>query len=219
MKVLFLILYIAVSILHLAASWRDEPDMRKKTKPFLLILLLLYYLFAAPKVSVFLVLALLTSWLGDVLLIPKGNKWFTLGGIAFMFSHLFFVLVYSSRITLSRVNLPLILLLAALYFGISLFIIRKIRDNTPKAMVAPMYFYLICNSTMNIFAMMQLMSRPSLAAAVAYVGAVLFFISDCSLFLVRYYKKPEIIFKKHFTVMLTYLLGELLIVVGMLMLK
>ena len=219
MKVLFLILYIAVSILHLAASWRDDAAARRKTKPFLLILLLLYYLFAAPKVSVLLVLALLTSWLGDVLLIPKGNKWFTLGGIAFMFSHLFFVLVYSSRITLSRVNLPLVLLLAALYFGVSLFIIRKIRDNTPKAMVAPMYFYLICNSTMNIFAMMQLMSRPSLAAAVAYVGAVLFFVSDCSLFLVRYSKKPEIIFKKHFTVMLTYLLGELLIVVGVLMLK
>ena len=219
MKILFLILYLAVSALHLVASWRDEPDMRKKTKPFLLILLLLYYLFAADKISVWLVLALLASWLGDVLLIPKGNKWFTMGGIAFMFSHLFFVLVYCGQITLSKVNPVLILPLAAAYYGFSLFIIRRIRHNTPKAMVAPMYFYLICNSTMNIFALMQLLSRPSLAAAVAYVGALLFYASDCCLFLVRYGDKPEIIFKKHFTVMLTYLLGELLIVVGMLMLK
>lgn len=218
MKTLFLILYIAVSALHLAASWRDDAEVRKKTKPFLLILLLLYYLFAADKVSLFLVLALLTSWLGDVLLIPKGNKWFTMGGISFMFSHLFFVLVYCGRITLSKVNPLLILVLAVLYYGFSLFIIRRIRDNTPKAMVAPMYFYLFCNSTMNIFAMMQLLSRPSLAAALAYVGALLFYVSDCCLFLVRYYKNPDIIYKKHFTVMLTYLLGELLIVVGILML-
>lgn len=218
MKYVFLILYLAVSALHLIASWRDDSDLRKKTKPFLLILLLLYYLFAADKALLWLVLALLASWLGDVLLIPKGHKWFTMGGIAFMFSHLFFVLLYCRQISLSKVSPVLILLLAAAYYGFSLFIIRRIRGNTPKAMIAPMYFYLICNSTMNIFAMMQLLSRPSLAAAVAYLGALLFFASDCCLFLVRYGDKPEIIFKKHFTVMLTYLLGELLIVVGMLML-
>ena len=218
MNYLFLILYIAVSVLHLAASWRDDAAQRKKTKPFLLILLLLFYLFSPGKPSLFLVLALLASWLGDVLLIPKGHKWFTMGGIAFMFSHLFFVLLYSSQISLSKLKLLPILLLAAAYYGFSLFIIRKIRDTTPKAMVLPMYFYLFCNSTMNIFAMMQLLSRPSLAAAVAYVGALLFYVSDCCLFLVRYGKKPEIIFKKHFTVMLTYLLGELLIVIGILML-
>ena len=219
MKILFLILYIAVSALHLYASWRDEPDLRRKTKPFLLILLLLYYLFASKNLSLLLILALLTSWLGDVLLIPKGNKWFTLGGIAFMFSHLFFVLVYCGQITLSRVNPVVIALVAALYFGFSLLIIRSIRDRTPKAMVAPMYFYLICNSTMNVFAFMQLLSRRSPGAAAAYLGALLFYASDCCLFLVRYGKKPEIIFKKHFTVMLTYLLGEALIVVGMLMLQ
>ena len=218
MKYLFLILYIAVSALHLVASYRDDAEKRKKTKPFLLLLLLLFYLTATDKASVFLILALLTSWLGDVLLIPKGHKWFTMGGISFMFSHLFFVLVYCGQITLAKVNLLVILVLAAVYYGFSLFIIRKIRDTTPKAMVVPMYFYLFCNSTMNIFAMMQLLSRPTPAAAVAYAGAVLFYASDCCLFLVRYYKKPEIIYKKHFTVMLTYLLGELLIVAGILML-
>ena len=122
------------------------------------------------------------------------------------------------EISTERVNFLLIAVLAVLYYGFSLFIIRLIKDTTPKAMVAPMYFYLFCNSTMNIFAMMQLLSRPTLAAAVAYAGALLFFASDCCLFLVRYYKTPEIIYKKHFTVMLTYLLGELLIVVGVLML-
>jgi hypothetical protein len=72
---------------------------------------------------------------------------------------------------------------------------------------------------MNIFALMQLFSLRNSGALTAYIGAVLFFISDCTLFLVRYYKNPDIIYKKHFTVMLTYLLGEYLIVAGILMLN
>jgi uncharacterized membrane protein YhhN len=52
---------------------------------------------------------------------------------------------------------------------------------------------------------------------VAYAGAVLFFASDCTLFLVRYFRNPDVIFKKHFTVMLTYLAGEFLITLGILM--
>ena len=82
-----------------------------------------------------------------------------------------------------------------------------------------MYFYLLCNSTMNIFALMQLFSSRNAGALTAYIGAVLFYISDCTLFLVRYHENKELIFRKHFTVMLTYLLGEFLITYGILMLS
>ena len=63
---------------------------------------------------------------------------------------------------------------------------------------------------------MRLFSQKNIWGAVAFAGAVLFFISDCTLFLVRYHKNKNLIFKRHFTVMLTYLLGELLIVIGVL---
>ena len=85
-------------------------------------------------------------------------------------------------------------------------------------MVPPMCFYLFANATMNIFALKQLFSNPTAGAVVAYIGAILFFISDCTLYLVRYYKDPDIVFKRHFTVMLTYILGEFLITQGVLML-
>ncbi|MBQ3460828.1 MAG: lysoplasmalogenase [Solobacterium sp.] len=219
LKYLFLIMFFIVSALHLDASFKDDAERRKRSKPFLLILLLLYYVCASKQRSILLILALLTSWLGDVLLIPKGHKWFTLGGISFMFSHLFFVLVYSSRISFQHIVWPLVLPAALVYFGISYRIITMVKETTPARMIPPMHFYLICNSTMNIFALMQLFSLRNGGALTAYIGAVLFFISDCTLFLVRYYKDPDIIYKKHFTVMLTYLLGEYLIVAGILMLN
>ena len=219
MNYLILVLYLFVSILHLIASFHDDSKRRAKTKPFLLILLLLFYLVSTDDISIPLALALFASWLGDVLLIPKGHHWFIAGGIAFIFSHLFFIMVYLTRVDLNRIPWMIVIPVGVLYYGIALCIILAVQKTTPKQMVVPMYFYLLCNSTMNVFALMQWLFTKSTGAQIAYIGALLFYISDCTLFLVRYYKHPEIIYKKHFTVMLTYLLGELLIVIGVLMLK
>ena len=51
---------------------------------------------------------------------------------------------------------------------------------------------------------------PCLATVVTFIGAVLFFASDSTLFFVRF--KKDGLLKTHFLVMLTYILGEFLIV-------
>ncbi len=216
LKLLFLGLFIVLSIWHLIDSFNDDARKRKRTKPFLVLCLLLYYLCAAEKIDWLLAASVLCCWLGDVLLIPHGDKWFVAGGLVFLLGHIFFIIVYSKDIDFSTIPLVLSVLMAAVYYGISLLIIRKIKPTTPKAMVAPMYLYLLCNSTMNLFAMIRLYQLRSTGALIAFIGAILFFISDCTLFLVRYYKEKNIIYRKHFTVMLTYLAGVLLIILGML---
>lgn len=217
----FLILYFLFSGIHLADSWKDDAAARKKTKPFLLIFLILFYVTAARAkggTEHYLLLALITSWLGDVLLIPKGHHWFALGGIAFGASHVFFILVYTQNIVFEGMHWWLVIPIALIYFAVAFAIIVAVQPTTPKIMVGPMYIYLLANATMNSFALMQLITHRTAGTVVAFIGALLFFISDCTLFLVRYYKKNEdLVFHKHFTVMLTYLAGELLIVIGMLM--
>lgn len=217
-KYVILGLLAAVSFVHLYHSWIDDSKKRKYTKPFLLPLIIAYYIVSASDVSVILIIALAASWLGDVLLIPKGNGWFTAGGISFMITHFLFIAVYATLVDFSNVMWPLIVIAAVVYYGISAIIIKALTPSTPKVMLIPMYVYLLSNSTMNVFALMQLVSLRSAGAIVAYAGAVLFFISDCTLFLVRYHKNNNLIFKKHFTVMLTYIVGELLITQGVIML-
>ena len=216
MRIFWLCLYIVSSAVHLYHSWKDDAKKRRITKPLLLAFLILFYLFSTKEISIYLLLALIFSWLGDVLLIPKGHGWFTAGGISFLFSHVFFILTYVGHIRYGNVVWLIVIPAAVLYYGTSLLIIRALRPTTPKAMIVPMYLYLIANSTMNAFALMQLFTHKNAAAAIAYAGALLFFVSDCTLFLVRYYKNPNLIYRRHFTVMLTYLAGELLIVIGML---
>ena len=84
LRYLFLFLFVVFSAIHLKDSWKDDAGKRAKTKPFLLLFLALYYLCATDKINIFLLLALVTSWLGDVLLIGKGHKWFAYGGISFI---------------------------------------------------------------------------------------------------------------------------------------
>lgn len=214
---LFLILLVVFTAIHLYHSWMDDAKRRPYTKPFLLLCIIGYYVVCADKISVVLILALITSWLGDVLLIPKGHKWFRIGGTSFLISHYLFILVYIPHIQWSSVKWIIVAALAVVYATISLKVIRAVKPTTPEKMVKPMYNYLLTNSAMNLFALMRLMSLGSMGGWLAYIGAVLFFTSDCTLFFVRCYSKPEVIFKKHFTVMLTYVVGEFLITLGMLL--
>lgn len=217
MNYLFLLLFAAFATVHLYHSWKDDAKKRGMTKPFLLLTLAGFYAASAETICWSLLFALLTSWLGDVLLIPKGHKWFIIGGISFLISHFLFIAVYVPDLQAQAVPWLLIVTLVPVYVGISLATIRAVRETTPKLMVSPMYLYLLSNSAMNLFALARLFSMKTSGSLVAYIGAVLFFASDCVLFLVRYYRKPEVIFKKHFSVMLAYLTGELLITMGILM--
>ncbi len=213
-KYVFLAVFIIATAIHLYASLKQIQKVRNITKPFILLALLGFYIFAASSVSVFIILALVFSWLGDVLLIPKGTKWFTAGGIAFMISHAFFVAGYCRDISFSSIPVLLIILLSAFFMVTVAFIFSKLRAHLPKALFYPMFLYLLINGTMNCFAIFRLVSNVSPATIITAVGAALFFVSDASLFFVRFKKDSKL--KTHFVVMLTYSIGELLIVLGLL---
>ena len=134
MKYVFLAVFLVSTAVHLYASLRKDTRLRNMTKPFILLSLLGFYVLAARSVSAAVVLALLFSWLGDVLLIPKGIKWFTAGGIAFMISHAFFVAAYTKDVVFSRIPVFLIVLLAVFFAAAVAFIFSKLKPHLPKAL-------------------------------------------------------------------------------------
>ena len=218
MVILFLVLFVLFSLLHLISSWKNDRFGRAKTKPFLISCLALSYLFSAKDPSGLLLSALLTSWLGDILLIPKGNHWVMLGGTSFLVSHFLLMGLYLPHIRFSAVSWFLLLPIATVYALLSVKSTRAVQNNTPKLLLMAFGLYLLTNSVMNLLALMQLQTLRNIGAAVSYAGAVLFFLSDCILLLVRYHRNPDLIPKKHFPVMLCYLSGEFLITLGMWML-
>lgn len=214
MKYVFLAVFVLSTAVHLSASLRQDGRMRNLSKPFILLSLLGFYMLAARSVSAVVVLALVFSWLGDILLIPKGVKWFTAGGISFMISHAFFIVGYWKDVYFSRIPAPLIILLAVFFAATVAFLFSRLKPHLPKALFYPMFLYLLINGAMNCFAIFRCVSLPSAATLVTAIGAALFFISDSSLFFVRFHKDSRL--KTHFLVMLTYSVGEFLIVLGLL---
>ena len=217
MAYVFLGLLCAFSAVHLYHSWVDDSKKRPFTKWALLLCILGYYLVKTDAYTPLLIAALLTSWLGDVLLIGKGNGWFISGGISFLAAHICFVLLYAGQVTFAAVNWAIVIPAAVVYVAVTAVILWMMRKKAPKPMFVPLFLYLLANATMNIFALMQLLCNPCAGSAVAFCGAALFYVSDCALYLNKYYEK-KIVFKAHFTIMLTYILGEFLITQGMLML-
>ena len=214
MNYVFLAVFIVSTAIHLFASLKKITKLRNITKPFILLSLLGFYVLSASFVSVFIILALIFSWIGDVLLIPKGVKWFTAGGIAFMISHGFFIAGYLRDIAFSAIPVLLVIALSVFFTATVTFIFSKLKAYLPKALFYPMFLYLLINGAMNCFAIFRAVSCPSAATLTTAIGAALFFVSDTSLFFVRFKKDGRL--KTHFIVMLTYSIGELMIVMGLL---
>ena len=214
MNTVFLAIFALSVAVHLYASLKQDRKLRNLTKPFIVLSLLGFYALAAQPPAALVLLALFFSWLGDVLLIPKGVKWFTAGGVAFMVSHLFFILAYSRDVDFAALSPVFVLALAVFFAAVVVWIFSKLKAHLPKALFYPMFFYLLLNGAMNCFANYRAVCLGGRAGLLTAVGAALFFVSDCALFFVRFNKESRL--KTHFLVMLTYSLGELLIVLGLL---
>ena len=109
----------------------------------------------------------------------------------------------------------LIFLLPSFRMAAAMVIFKFLRPHLPKGLFYPMLLYLIINGMMNCFAWFRSMMIGGAAGWITAVGALLFFISDSSLFFVRFHKGSRL--QTHFLVMLTYSLGEFLIVLGLIM--
>ena len=210
-----LIIFIAMTGIHLYASLKKNKPLRDKTKPFILLSLLGFYVYSVDVINTYVVLALIFSWIGDMFLILNGVKWFAVGGVSFMISHFFFILSYLGSINFANVPVYSIVILAIFFFIIVTIIFSKLKPHLPKALFYPMYLYLLINGAMNSFAIFRFLSLADVSGIITVIGAILFFISDSSLFFVRFKKNCKL--KTHFLVMLTYSIGELLIVIGLIL--
>ncbi|MBO4423835.1 MAG: hypothetical protein J5879_10365, partial [Clostridia bacterium] len=199
--IICIFLFIIAATLNLIASAKDCKKLFTATKPALLLLLCLYCLFSGlPKPDLLLIGAFFACWLGDVLLMINGDIWFTAGGVSFFIGHVLLILIFARYIDFSRIPLAVVIPAAAAYLGLSALVMTRSRKKAPKALFVPLCLYLICNSAMNVFALSRLIADPGVWPALSYAGAVLFFLSDCILFLYRYDEDHERFYKNGFFV-------------------
>ena len=213
---LFLFLYAVAAVLNLIGTRKGHEKLFAVTKPMLLLLLCLFcFCRTYPTPGMLLIGAFFTCWIGDVLLMLKGEGFFTVGGIAFLGGHILLILIFARQADIFISPLYVLIPAVAVYIAASVFVILRTRKGAPPLMLIALLLYLLCNAAMNLFALSRIFVSPGIWSVLSYVGAVLFFISDCALFLIKYDDGRARFYKTDFFVMLTYISGVLLIALGL----
>lgn len=207
-------LYAAVCVLQLYAAAAGKKKLRTVTKCLLLPLLCVWYLLAAEKISLLPAAALLFGWLGDLLLLNKNKTFLAAGAFAFAGGHVCYLIAVILQY--SPVFTPLVLLPAAVFAADTVFVGRSLRAQLREKWIftggVPLYFGVL--STLGLFCAAAFFSAPSVPSAHLFAGAVCFVASDTVLMFRRFGKLTSA--KGVFYVMLTYLLAQTLLILGLL---
>src|SRR6185436_2299613 len=101
-KTFWITIYCLVLIIDLYAIYSGNEALRYFSKPLLMPLLVVYFIFNTrsfiSSLKKWVVLALLFSWAGDVLLMFESSNanFFIFGLIGFLFAHIFYIVLFDS---------------------------------------------------------------------------------------------------------------------------
>lgn len=216
---MFSVVFFLVTAIHLAAILGGDAQntVVVVTKPMLLpVLIILFYLHSAAANKVFrmlVLLALLFSWVGDVLLLnQEQDARFFLGGlVSFLVAHICYLFAFrktSLHHSLTALRQYPWLILFFLAYGIAFFfLIRKGLGD----MLVPVLCYMVIILIMAITALNRFRRVEFKSFVLVFAGALCFMLSD-SLLAANKFAAPFPL--SGFLIMLTYVAAQYLIVMG-----
>jgi uncharacterized membrane protein YhhN len=176
-------------------------------------LLMLFYLLNASVINYFILTALAFGFLGDVFLLKAEKQSRILAGIvSFLIGHIFYISVFVGN-SYSSLDIPLWSLLFLLpYIGGALLLLKKLFPSM-QFMKLPAIVYMSVIFLMSFLSVLRVWTVSFLSFLLTFAGSLSFILSDSllafDLFTVRLKKSDT-------AVMTTYILAQLLIVLGLL---
>lgn len=212
-------IYLGFSLFYLAITALNQEEFARLLKPFLLPLLLLAVFFTDTFGTKKILLTALTfSWIGDVILLfaDKGEIYFILGLVAFLVSHVFYIILFSKQ-TISKTISNKLSFIAGIGL-ILLYFFGMITTLGPKlgSLTVPVVIYAIVISSMLFFALKGSFQWNTIPYQAVLIGALFFIASDSILAFNKFYEPIPF---ASFLIMITYLAAQFCIVWGILKLN
>ncbi|WP_426485632.1 lysoplasmalogenase [Flavobacterium sp. 2] len=212
-------IYLAFCLVYLIVLLLGYENLDLFLKPILIPLLSfgIYFYRTFPTKNI-LLLALLFSWIGDVILLftDLGEIYFILGLVAFLISHITYCVLFNKQ-NRRQVKRNLV------FFGIGSVVIAfyligmlSLLLPTLGDLQIPVIVYASVISIMLLFAFNGYLIWEKRGSLYVFSGAAVFVISDSILAVNKFYTPIE---KSSFFIMLTYLVAQYLIVIGILKLN
>jgi uncharacterized membrane protein YhhN len=212
-------IYVAFSALYLIILLAGYETLDLFLKPVLIPLLAFgTYFYPSFSTKKALLTALLFSWIGDVILLfaDIAEIYFILGLVSFLTAHIIYCVLFNkqikTRIHKNKITFGIGSLLVAFYLiGMLLVLLPSLGD-----LKIPVIVYASVISIMLLFAFNGFLVWQSPGNKYVFIGAIVFVISDSILAINKFYAPIE---RSSFFIMLTYLVAQYLIVVGILKLN
>lgn len=215
----FFKIYAAFSLAYLIILLTGHERFDLFLKPILIPIIGfgVYFYRKFPSQNILLA-ALTLSWLGDVILLftDLGEIYFILGLVCFLTAHIIYCILFNKqKRKRKKQNKPLFIFGSIL---IAFYLIGMISVLMPHLgnLEIPVSIYASVISIMLLFAFNGFLVWEKPGNKLVFFGAVFFVISDSILAVNKFYAPIP---KSSFFIMLTYLLAQYLIVVGVLKLN
>ncbi|WP_411169089.1 lysoplasmalogenase [Clostridium sp. MB05] len=205
-------LFFVIFVMHMIFTKNEYIKGRYYTKPFLMILLAIYYILSVPEINKFIVLALGFAFIGDVFLMWSERKsYFIIGLVAFLMGHICYVLLFLQDISFTK-DIPIWFYLSIIIYVIVAIAVMKKLKNYLGNMKIPTYVYVTIISSMSFASLARIsVMGISTSSLLPFIGSLLFLCSDSILGFYTFKGK----FKNgNVYIMLTYVLAQVLIVGG-----
>ena len=211
--------FIGFSLVYLSFIFFEYENTAWFLKPFLLPFLLLSVYFQERfSTKKILLTALTLSWVGDIILMfaDKGELYFIAGLIAFLLSHISYIILFSKQLKINLKKSKIIFWVGVTAIAFYLIVIMLILLPSLGDLKIPVFVYALTISIMLLFALKGFLNWQKPANSYILIGAIVFVASDSLLAFDKFYAPLQY---SSLLVMATYLLAQYLIVIGILKLN
>jgi len=207
----FYYLFFVLIFLYIGLLAFNQDNLSNFLKPLIIPSLIAYTLINPKfKTRKLLLVALIFSWIGDVILIfaPIHQFYFVFGLVAFLISHLVYIKLFiKQNITTSNYRFLIIIPILITYLIGFLYILW----NNLNQLKVPVTIYAIVIASMLFFATKGYFNWKGKEKVYILVGALFFIISDSILAINKFYVTLQY---NSLLIMITYILAQFLIVYG-----
>lgn len=210
----FVVFFILVFIETIIANFEGLQGLHYISKPLIVGSLIVYF-FKNNKhlnshTKKFTSLALIMSLIGDILLlfVYKSEYFFIAGLLAFLTAHIMYCLVFLKYRNAS--TKPYVFIALLLVYALGLFSVLK---SGLGDLLIPVIIYMCVILLMAVSAFLRRRKVNTTSFNFVFIGALVFMLSDSLLALNKFYEPLAL---ADFSIMFTYALAQLLIVLGLL---
>lgn len=206
----FYLLVVAVQLF--ACANKNLLMLRRVSKCLLMPLLAACYMLISHEPSSFVVVAILSGFVGDLVLLFRPRKWaFPTGMLAFTVGHAFYIASFWGRFLVSPAWYMLVAL-AVFALSAAGTLLHYLWLRLPKKLRLPSYVYMLVIGAMASSAVLFALYSSAPLRWLGAIGGILFTISDTTLSIDAFHHPVRY---RNVIVMSTYILAQTLIVVSL----